>query len=466
MTKKILYIITAILIFSTSCKEEWLDVSPSDALSPENAFTTVKDAQTALFGVYSELQEEGYYSADLISYGAVKGDACRTFDGGRRTENAYIFTETTDASSTGLWTIPYTAIMLTNNILERIDDLNTLNDEEAAQKNSIKGQALALRALCYFDLVRVHGRMPENGSPGTDLGVPLVLEVLKPEAAPARATVAEVYAQVILDLQTAIPLLSTEVSEGVFNRYAAEALLGRVYLYYNDNSNALSYSESVINSNAYQLLTTSNYSTSWDGTTTSETILEVVNTLSDSPQREGIYYLWWPDPDGYGAICLTNSMISTLQSDPTDVRSTLVQDLRGDGGFSYLAKWSTTYDCNIQLIRLSEVYLNACEAAFKSNEMTKALTYINTLVENRTGVADTYTTLTLQTILDERNKELVGEGHRFFDLMRNGLTMTRTGADHLATAPMSMSPNDYRAIQPIPRLETRVNPNIIQNPEY
>lgn len=466
MMKKTIYIIAAVLIFFTSCKEEWLEVSPSDALNPANAFTTIADAQTALNGVYSALQDDEYYGADLLSYASTKGDACRTYQSGRRTFTQYAFQETADANKTGLWIKPYNALMLINNMLERIDVLETTSDEEAAEKNNLKGQALTLRAFCHFDLVKVYGIMPENGNPATDLGVPIADKVLAPDEKPVRSTVAQVYDFIIADLEAAIPLMSTDVGTGTFNKYGAQALLGRVCLYNNDNAKALSNSEAVISSGAYQLLTVANYASSWHGGATSETIYEIVNTLDDTPEREGYYYLWTPDPDGYGAIALTDDMVSTLRSDLTDVRSTLAQDYRGDGAFNYLAKWTNTYDNNFQIIRLSEVYLNACEAAFKTGNTASALNYINTLVENRTGVADTYTSLTLETILDERNKELVGEGHRFFDLMRNGLPVVRTGSDHAATAPLTIAVDDFRVIQPIPRLETDVNTNLTQNPQY
>lgn len=462
-----LYIVATFLVFFISaCSEDWLKVTPSDALMPENAFTTVTDAETALRGVYSTMQSEDYYGADILTYGSVKGDACRTSKAGKRTDNQYGYQETADASTTTLWTAPYNALMLVNNILERIDALETAGAEEETKKNDIKGQALALRALFHFDLVRVFGKMPANGTPATDLGVPIADKVFTVDDEPSRATVKAVYDFIISDLEDAVTLLKTDVDASIINKYGAQALLSRVYLFYNEDAKALSNAEAVINSNAYDLLTTANYLSSWDGTPNSETIFNIVNTLDDSPQREGLYYLWLPEPDGYGAITLTDNMIAELKADPNDVRSGLATDYEGDNRFGYLKKWTPFYDCNLIVIRLSEVYLNAAEAAFKENNMPKALEYMNTLLENRTGVTDTYTTLTLDDILYERNKELVGEGHRFFDLMRNGKPVQRTGSDHLTQAPMLINPTDFNVIQPIPRFETDVNPNLVQNDNY
>ena len=83
---------------------------------------------------------------------------------------------------------------------------------------------------------------------------------------------------------------------------------------------------------------------------------------------------------------------------------------------------------NVPILRLSEVYLNAAEAAFKSGNTTKAAQYLNDIIKNRTSDTAQQVTaanITLQRILLERRKELVGEGQRFFDAMRNNETITR-----------------------------------------
>ena len=124
-------------------------------------------------------------------------------------------------------------------------------------------------------------------------------------------------------------------------------------------------------------------------------------------------------------------------------------------------------DNDLCILRLSEVYLNAAEAAFKIGNTEKALTYLNAIV-TRANPAKSVTSadLSLERILKERRKELVGEGHAFFDYMRNGKSVDRSGGWHL-TMPEDarvIAPSDPRVALPIPQTEIDANPNIVQNP--
>ena len=124
-------------------------------------------------------------------------------------------------------------------------------------------------------------------------------------------------------------------------------------------------------------------------------------------------------------------------------------------------------DSDLCILRLSEVYLNAAEAAFKIGNTEKALTYLNAIV-TRANPAKSVTSadLSLERILKERRKELVGEGHAFFDYMRNGKSVDRSGGWHL-TMPEDarvITPSDPRVALPIPQTEIDANPNIVQNP--
>ena len=119
---------------------------------------------------------------------------------------------------------------------------------------------------------------------------------------------------------------------------------------------------------------------------------------------------------------------------------------------------------DIPVIRLAEVYLNAAEAAFKLGDKQTALKYLNVIVKRaneKKSVSEGE--LTLERILKERAKELVGEGHRFYDLMRNGLKCERfykgSAGWHGALIPEAQSFDHtyFRTILPIPETETDVN---------
>ena len=115
----------------------------------------------------------------------------------------------------------------------------------------------------------------------------------------------------------------------------------------------------------------------------------------------------------------------------------------------------------------SEIYLNAAEAAFKLGKRSEALGYLNQIVSRANpnkSVSDSE--LSLERILKERRKELVGEGHAFFDYMRNNIPVIRKGGWHLPQLPTDVqviNASDPRVALPIPQSEIDANPNIVQN---
>ena len=126
------------------------------------------------------------------------------------------------------------------------------------------------------------------------------------------------------------------------------------------------------------------------------------------------------------------------------------------------------------MIRLSEAYLNAAEAAVKLGDKATAAAYLTPIVE-RANPARTVeeSTLTLDDVLTERRKELVGEGHRMYDVMRNGGTVKRVQLTDKAisktkhdTKYMEYDWNFYQIVLPIPKGEMNANPNMVQNPGY
>ena len=126
-------------------------------------------------------------------------------------------------------------------------------------------------------------------------------------------------------------------------------------------------------------------------------------------------------------------------------------------------------ECNNVVLRLSEVYLIAAEAGCKlgGDAAVQGLGYLNDIVkrgnpENEVTMAD----YTLDRVLDERSKELVGEGHRFFDLLRNGKTIIRKGGYHLPSVDEEVDWDFYKCVLPIPEDQFIFSPEMEQNPGY
>ncbi|HCC70473.1 MAG TPA: RagB/SusD family nutrient uptake outer membrane protein, partial [Bacteroidales bacterium] len=266
--KKIRYIVKLImvvlLIASQSCSEDFLDEFPSNSQSPDN-IKTISDAQIVLNGAYNLLQNNNYWNAKMITYHGVKGDDMQTAEYGRiYIQYSYSFTaEDMEYSGNGrIWAHPYTVIRHVNTILSFIDDIPTVGDAEAEAKLDIKGQCLMIRALAHFDLCRMFGRQYSHDN-GTSLGIPIATEILATDAKVPRSTVAQVYAQVINDLNAAIPLLPVTKRLGKVNAWAAKTLLARVYLYMEDNANAYATATDIINNGPYTLMDRADYVDSW-----------------------------------------------------------------------------------------------------------------------------------------------------------------------------------------------------------
>lgn len=184
---------------------------------------------------------------------------------------------------------------------------------------------------------------------------------------------------------------------------------------------------------------------------------------------------------------MSEDFLNLLNEDPKDVRHCLTKEsvIENNTGLPaaamhekvYLAKFpGKTGDDpktnNICIIRLSEVYLNAAEAGLKKGtDLEEAQGYLNDIISRRTTDTSQQVsteTFTLDRILKERRKELVGEGEVFYDYLRNGLAIERKGSWHLETLKASnaqkIEATDLRIALPIPQSEIDANPNIQQNP--
>lgn len=488
--KNIYKLLVAIVVLytATSCSNDWLDTSPSDGLPKDEAITNLIDASNALTGIYDRLQGNStyptYYGARMIYYGDVRGDDMQAAGTTKRTAQSYLMTYTVNSGAPQIWEVPYMVIRRANSLIRAIDN-NSVQDASQSEIDSIKGQALAIRALAHFDLARVYSK-PYTVAGGSTLGIPIVLEPLSYEATPSRNTLEEVYTQVISDLTESIRLMTPSRNIGYFNQWSAKALLARVYLYKGDYTNAYSTAVDIIDNSPYQLWTTAEYEEAWSKAGTSEVLFEIVNASNDDwVDREAIGYLY--AEEGYDDAIMTKNYVDMAEANyPNDVRLALMlKGQRTNNAWGenrvYINKYpgrEGTNDIrinNISILRLSETYLIAAEAAANLGDSNNAAKYLNEIVKrgNPDAIAVTPAEATVDRILQERRIEFVGEGHRFFDLLRNNKQVIRYNSDadqgwHLPLTQASRSFNaDYfRALLPIPSDEVSANPTIQQNPEY
>lgn len=484
----------------SSCVNDWLDVAPSDGTDADAALTSSSDLAAVRTGMYKALKGNSslvdYYGQQFFVYGDVHaGDDYQYNNLGGSNRASFYYdmnyqTASEFTSSNVAWKSPYIVIGRANRIIAAAEG-GALSDaaEAKATIDQYAAEAKVLRALAHFDLVRIYGK-PYTEDQGASLGVPLVTEVLESNAKPARSTVAEVYTQVVKDLTEAISsnALATETEPGYVSVWGAKAILSRVYLNMGDYANALSVAEDIINSGA-ALWTRDQYFKAWDASTPNESeFLFRLNVAgsTDNNDLNGIGNL--QQRDGYKEMVATKKFVDMLTSDPKDVRNNMflpakaekevavygtnkvfLNKLRGQGG-------NLRNVTIVPIIRLSEVYLTAAECAFRNNDKTKAVEYLNDLVKNRTTTVASLATvdnITLDRILIERRKELIGEGQRYFDALRNNETITRytSEADKgwhktLSKEAQSFNRDYFKAIAAIPQAEINANPNIKQNTGY
>lgn len=474
-------LISSALFTATSCGNDWLDLEPSTSVDTETSIKILSDVEFTLNGIYSTMQSSDAYSGRLVYYADATGDDMQAVSSTKRVGNYYLFGFSADNGPSSHWSYLYSIIQNCNLILMNIDKI-AIDEDDADYRDDLKGEALAIRGLALFDLTRLFG-YPYTKDNGASLGVPIVEGLSTIDSKPKRNTVAECYEKVIGDLEQSVSLLSGKFKKGKFNKWAAMSLLSRVYLYKNDNANAFKYATEAIKGaekQKYALWTNEEYPTIWANDASAskpgEVLFEIVNLTTDSPGKESMGYL--SSKDGYDDICITCSFYHFLLEDPKDVRLKLLSFDKTY--YAYVNKYQpqegeSIEDANIPLIRLSETYLIAAEAAVKLNDNASAVKYLDPIVR-RANPDNTVegTTVTLERVLDERRKELVCEGHRMYDAVRNGLSIERVSetdkklskTKHSAKYMKDINWDFFRILLPIPKREMDANPNMQQNPGY
>lgn len=483
----ILYAVSALMLLS-SC-EGFLDVKPSNSGDSATSIQNATDAKVFLNGLMRNMASYVYYGRNFVMYGDAKGGDFALRSQGRGLDQLYTFNHAANSNSySGFWNHLYYCILQANNLIENIERLEQEGKGSATLSN-YKGQALTARALIYFDLVRLYGKsynMDKNS-----FGVPLELKPVDAKAQPLRASVNEVYTQVLADLEAASSIISKTLANGFLSYYSNRAILARVALTMDDYPTALSAAEEVINSGKFTAYTNANWLASWGKTFGSESIFELAINENEADNGTGSlgYYLLRRDQinGALGFYMASDYFLDRLNQDPTDIRWGLMipdesspsrkgscvkyaggPDMKGDKG-----KLSAT---NVKVIRLSEMYLIAAEASLKisSPNKTKAAEYLNIIRRRSPGLAPaTAANITMSMVEDERSKELFAEGHRYFDMLRWNKTITFNDdfIFPVVAIPHRQKTIDrtfYKTILPIPEDEIKANPPIgaQQNPGY
>lgn len=461
-TIKNLMLATVLLVSLASCKKSFLELNPPTSLTPEVALATEADLQVALRGAYAGLKSTALYGRSLPVLGDMMGD--NTYQSTLNTNRYTTFNNNTytvtDGDVAGLWSAAYSVILRANNIINSPVAAN-------ANVNQYKGEAYAIRALAYYNLVRFFAT-PYTQDPAA-LGVPLVT-VYNADLKPERAKVSEVYALINADLTQAYTLMTKFTNSSQFSKYAAKALQAKVYNTMGDKTNAKTAALDVITNSGFTAVTAAAHAGYWAGvsfrTDKVETLFELSFDAVANNAFDALAYIYLQSGN-YGDMLCADDLYASFAAN--DARKALyATGTRGGLASVFVNKYSsfTGDHSDTKVVRMSEMYLIAAEASYPANE-ADAIRYVNEVTSRRgaTAIASTGAAL-LEDIITERRKELAFEGERYHDLQRLKRDVVR-GTNYPAAA-RTIAFSNFRRIMPIPQGELDANPTIKaqQNPGW
>jgi hypothetical protein len=463
---KYLFIAAAVVSFG-SCSEEFVDITPKGAFLSENYYANQDQATAALVGVYDAMRKNTGGFENMVSMMNAGSDD-HFAGGGGSTDGAGIqgfSTHTLNATIVpgSFWNDHYQGIFRANILLLKLPNVAMPDDV----KTRFAGESKALRAMYYFNLVRLFKNVPLLLDPLTATNM-YEVEQATPEA---------VYAQIEKDLIEAIAALPTTVpadtESGRFTKGAAQALLGKVYLQEGKKTEAAAILALVngtpggTNQYGNKLLT--NFSDLWvfSNKFNTESLIEVSHTSagnsdwgfwgSGKDEGNSLNVMVGPRsysrpsgstapdlPSGWSFNVITQDLYDAIKLDPRFGATILdLKALKAAGQADYIGGYQDTgyflnkflprkedvrtgggaaelnYRQNSYIIRLADTYLMEAEALGTGARAQALLD----AVRSRVGLPSV--PVTLAAIKNERRMELAGEGHRFFDLVRWGDAATK-----------------------------------------
>ena len=452
-----LLLISSAAILLTACSKQ-LDLQPKQDVDATDAIKTPENVDAAAVGMYSLLGGGALYGTNLLllpdlqasdDYVSWRG----SFQSFRQVYNKNMARDNAEALRT--WTTGYEAINMANTVLEA---LNIVTD--ADMKQQLEGEALFVRGIMHFELVRYYAA-PWGASAGNSQpGIVIKTKATKDETAAferkPRNTVSEVYAQAINDLTAATQKLP-ETNGTRANKYAAYAFLSRVYLQQHDYANALAAANEVIESGEFEL--NASISAVFDNKNTRESIFEIQqNDQNNAGTANDGMATFFASLVGIGRadVRMLSDFLDTYDANDLRLSQWYYEGVGARPGNMYCSKWKS-FSQNLPIIRLSEMYLTRaeCNVRLSSSVGDTPENDVAKIINPLRVTLPVITNPTLDDILDIRYHELAFEGLRIHDVKR-----------------LQIMTGDYdwnadELVFPIPQREVdATNGIIVQNPGY
>jgi starch-binding outer membrane protein, SusD/RagB family len=475
-----------LMIFLFSACENWLDIAPEKNLVKNDFWKKTEDAENALAATYSSFRDAALES---FVWGELRADMVMGFPGDY---SPIAVSDINPINKVIDWAKYYKTINLANTLMY-YDKAVLENDKSFTQKmkNGMDAEALFLRSFCYFYLVRIWKNVPLVTNPSISDTCDIY---------PGISDESTIIQQIISDLLTAKDLAYTTEFQsnpayfkGRANKYSIMALLADVYLWNQQYQKCIDYCDSITNSGLFSITPFDSWFTNYNPGNSNESIFELQcvddgTTDQINPFFKAIAptYTVFINLNNGRTVFSANNKYSNLFSDESDVRTC--------NGKSPLWKYMglnvddnlrrspvSERDLNIFYYRYADVALMKAEALNELGRVSEALDYVNITYTRAvglpiTGVTDQETMRNV--ILDERAKEFVLEGKRWFDLLRTAkrnsfqhkefvTQVILDNADARSKDVVKSKVNDTMMYYlPIPYEELKRNKNLKQNPFY
>lgn len=458
----ILSALIATLVGFNACQEDFLELEPSFATSTDDAFTTIDKANAVLVGAYDIMSDYRGYGLYLQLVPEVMGEDLYIKASGNYNWFVHDYRYNTlpnYARVEEIWFYVYQAIQAANQIITQVP--NITGDE--TRKAELIGQAKGLRAMCYLSLVRLYSTA-YSVNPDAP-GVPLrVTPATADSEDPPRGTVREVYTQIIADATEAANEAPVTGGPSFFTQAAGHAIAARAYLDMEDWTNARDHAKAAYANN--DLMSATEMLAGF-ADPNSEWILSMQYSSDDYLGYLFVHSFYDNRILGYSSVRADVDFLA-LYDIENDIRADWFENdgtsyvLNQDGGKMEKYLHRSDWDMDEVLIRSSEMYLIEAEAEAQLGNDPEAQNALFA-IQVRANPDAVKSTATGQTLLEEiyleRRKELVGEGHRLFDIKRLQQPLQR-GASAWPEVIKSLPANDPLFNYPIPQDEIDANDNI------
>jgi len=473
LARYIIYVTVSIIIFYcfSGCKKLVSIPPPSSSITTNQVFSNNDEANSAIAGIYTQMinsQGIGFASGVVSIYTGASADELDIFSLGT---NDFVQFQENDLNSLNnviagnYWSQAYTYIYGCNDVIEGLAASSAV---DAATKSRLTGEAKFLRAFCEFYLLNFFGDIPLVNT--TNWNKTNLL---------SRTGIADVYAQIIADLQSAQASLPADYNlyGGERSRVikdAATAMLARAYLYLGQWPDAETQSTSVINNTGlFQLAISPRDAFDKNGSEAIWQLQQSINKYPFNATPEG-KQLIPQDHQSQPYAYLTSQLLGAFE--PGDLRREQWIDSTTYMGTQYFYPYKYNTSPNVSpdsairqyymAIRFAEMYLIRAEARARQGKLSgteSAQSDLN-FIRYRSGLPNTTAgtqSELIDAIIHERQVELFAEwGHRWLDLKRT----------HRSDAILQIIKQTHwqssDTLYPIPLNELRTDPNLTQNPGY